>query len=672
MKKLFLIIYFFLLLTIPSLSQEDKIYSLKKVRDSLSSDTGRILVSIELIEALWRNDNDAEAMKEAETAYSLSQNIPYDIGTGMALMHIGIINYRKSYFRGSLTSLLEAIPYFEKVGRKSDLALVFHWTGNSYYKLSQFEKSLEYYLKSLRLREEIGDEQGTAFSYYNIANIYFDQKQYETALDYHFKSLAIKGKLNDSRGIAFSFNNIANNYMELQEVDKALDYYQQAYVLFREINHQQGIAYTLGNIARIYKKNKQFSKALESLLQAKAIMEEINDKQALIEAHNQIASVMISLRQYSSSEKHLLYGQLLARETGSEEALIDNYLEFSRLDSARNNMKGAFEWHKKYVAKKESIFDTQKSKQIAEMQAAFDLERKDQEIVLLNKETELHRSQRKNQLVIFACVLLTMFAVMSGLMYFLRQKQKTNRKLEEQKKYSEELNRLNDKLFSIISHDLRNPLISLKSILELAANQRITKEELTVLLSSIGDNTQHVMDLLDNLLNWAREHLSGDPVAFENMNLNEIVQNAINLLKPMADQKNIRLVDQLSNSAIIYGNRNMIELVVRNLLSNAIKFTQSMGEVIINCELNASYVTISIRDTGIGIPHDQLSKLFGTKNFSTRGTANEKGSGLGLILCREFVEKNGGTIWVRSTEKKGSSFYFTLPMAQALPAVITA
>jgi signal transduction histidine kinase len=144
-----------------------------------------------------------------------------------------------------------------------------------------------------------------------------------------------------------------------------------------------------------------------------------------------------------------------------------------------------------------------------------------------------------------------------------------------------------------------------------------------------------------------------------------IVLNVIELNNPIAAKKQIQINHAIDKRINVFADKNMIELVVRNILSNAIKFTPQSGSVNISCTTNSTHATLSIQDSGVGIKKEVIGKLFGNENFSTQGTANEKGTGLGLILCKEFVEKNGGTIMVESAEGKGSTFMITIPVSKS-------
>jgi PAS domain S-box-containing protein len=250
----------------------------------------------------------------------------------------------------------------------------------------------------------------------------------------------------------------------------------------------------------------------------------------------------------------------------------------------------------------------------------------------------------------------------------------TERKLadaEIQRKNAElaELNASKDKFFSIIAHDLRNPLGNFKLITKLLHEDfdDLSNEERIELLESMKDSADNIYSLLENLLEWSqtqRNKIQFNPVE---LNLKLLSVGIINLLKPTAEKKQIQLINNISISSEVYADVNMINTVLRNLLSNAIKFTPNGGKIEIGIikssdDLMTSDDCIYVKDEGIGMSQDTIQKLFKIdENISTLGTNNEKGTGLGLILCKEFVEKHGGRIWVESEECKGSTFYFSLP-----------
>jgi signal transduction histidine kinase len=242
----------------------------------------------------------------------------------------------------------------------------------------------------------------------------------------------------------------------------------------------------------------------------------------------------------------------------------------------------------------------------------------------------------------------------------LRQKNE----LERQKRELLELNATKDKFFSIIAHDLRSPITTLISLSELLRTdlELLSQEQQSEILNSLYDLSRDNLKLLDNLLQWARMQtgrLMADP---EKLKIDELIREAVAFFHIYAIDKQITLKNEGTSAAEVYGDRNMIKTVLRNLLSNAIKYTAPEGNVTISALDSDHRVEISVSDNGVGMTPEVLENLFRLdKTSTTRGTANEKGTGLGLILCKEFVEKNGGNLQVESERGVGSTFRFTLP-----------
>ncbi|MCU0447369.1 MAG: sensor histidine kinase [Microscillaceae bacterium] len=239
----------------------------------------------------------------------------------------------------------------------------------------------------------------------------------------------------------------------------------------------------------------------------------------------------------------------------------------------------------------------------------------------------------------------------------------TVQKLQESEKNLLELNHIKDKFFSIISHDLRSPMATLNSFLNILVNfsDNFSPDELQNLARRTQKSVGGLTELLDNLLQWARSqmnHLQFEP---QTINLYQIVYNTANLLTVSIEEKQIDLKIEIAENLQVFADQNMLSFVFRNLLINALKFTPPKGKINIDSQVSDNQLVIKISDTGIGIPPENLANLFLVhKHFSTRGTQNEKGVGLGLLLCKEFIEKHGGKIAVQSEEGKGTTFSFSL------------
>lgn len=229
------------------------------------------------------------------------------------------------------------------------------------------------------------------------------------------------------------------------------------------------------------------------------------------------------------------------------------------------------------------------------------------------------------------------------------------------------LNKTKDKFFSIIAHDLKNPFNTLLGYSKLLKTNFDTydDERKHKIIEEMYTTSRRTYQLLENLLEWSRVQTKRIKWAPHYINITEIIKSNIDLFRPTAEKKRIALVSPELKDCIIYGDYNMVDTVVRNLISNAIKFTCEYGSVVIEQDEYEDYCEISVKDTGVGIKEEHLHKLFSIdESYSTPGTRSERGTGLGLILCKEFVEKHGGKITVKSEAGNGSEFNFTLPLKE--------
>ena len=241
---------------------------------------------------------------------------------------------------------------------------------------------------------------------------------------------------------------------------------------------------------------------------------------------------------------------------------------------------------------------------------------------------------------------------------------KLQRELRQKNAELEELNASKDKFFSILAHDLKNPLIGFLSFAKFMEEgfAEWGKEQIQELAQQFREAAENLFALLENLLTWSRIQQGGIEYIPQDFPLGIVVVRNIDLLMPNARQKQLTLTNRVPELMPVDADLNMLDTIVRNLLSNAIKFTASGGTVEIAATHDEQTVTVTVRDTGIGIPAEKLPNLFRIDAKCQRaGTAGEKGTGLGLILCKEFVEKNGGRIWVASEVDQGTTFAFTLP-----------
>lgn len=253
-----------------------------------------------------------------------------------------------------------------------------------------------------------------------------------------------------------------------------------------------------------------------------------------------------------------------------------------------------------------------------------------------------------------------------GTMRDITDRKKAELALKKSEAELKESNRTKDKFFSIIAHDLKNPFNSLLgfSDLLLKNHKKYDEEKREQAIELINDSSKNIFNLLENLLTWSRSQSDRITFSPQEIKVKTFIDEIVLLTQPTAKNKSIELLNGIKEDLSVYADKNMINTVLRNLITNAIKFTRKKGTVIVSATKikKQDFIEISVKDTGIGIPKDRINDLFRLdKNKSNPGTENESGTGLGLILCKEFVEKNKGRIWVKSKVDKGSKFIFTLP-----------
>ncbi len=245
------------------------------------------------------------------------------------------------------------------------------------------------------------------------------------------------------------------------------------------------------------------------------------------------------------------------------------------------------------------------------------------------------------------------------------QKQQVEEKAKQLSVQNKELNKVNsfkDRLFAIIGHDLRNPIKTLEGVLNLHTQGQLGMKDLERFTSSLTKSLSQVISLLDNVLMWALQQMDHIKYHPASINLNSLVEANLELLMPQIQQKNLSITDQSDKEVMVYADAEMIKLVIRNVLSNAIKFSREGGSITLTSRINEQGIYLDITDTGIGISEENLKGLFSDHEvYSTYGTANEKGTGLGLKLCRDFLEINQGAIYVESKVGVGSTFSICLP-----------
>ncbi|MFO7842558.1 MAG: tetratricopeptide repeat-containing sensor histidine kinase, partial [Bacteroidales bacterium] len=506
----------------------------------------------------------------------------------------------------------------------------------------------------------------------------------EKALDYYLKSLEIDVNNNFSAGQASAYNNIGTAYDKKGEKRKALEYYRRALEINKELNNQEGIAIALNNIGLIQIDLGDYSNAQEYLNQALKINEERNNTADIANNYNNLAKLYIEKKAYDIAKDYLKKSIKMAGTVNAKEVLIEAYEFLYNINTEQNNYKNALEYYKLYSDMNDSIFTIQSSNRIAELKIKHETENLEIENEVLKKDNkiqllELNRQKNQKKYLFAFTILILSLAILSFSRFRLKKRtssllesknnqlRQANQKLRESEKNLKELNATKDKFFSIIAHDLKNPFQSLLGFSDAlyTNSDELSKDEVKEYSKLIYESSQNLFNLLGNLLEWSKSQLGSTKLSPENIALNESLKEVLTLLNISAQKKQIKIETNIPEDTSVYADKNVLSTILRNLISNSIKFTKQNGKIIIDSSIQKDKITITVSDNGQGINKEDLKNLFRIDySFSTKGTDDETGTGLGLILCKELINQSGGEIWVNSDIGKGSEFKFTLPIAK--------
>ncbi|MBA4056016.1 MAG: hypothetical protein C0490_14975 [Marivirga sp.] len=399
------------------------------------------------------------------------------------------------------------------------------------------------------------------------------------------------------------------------------------------------------------------------------------DKRGVAESFNNIGALYYYQKNYQRAIANLQLGLDAGQDSQYHHQIGRSYEYLSECYEAMGDFKKALEYNDLFLAINDFIINEKSEQQLLETQDRYMIGKREAQIEKLETDRVLREEEISKQKIIknflFVVVALCLFIV--GLViYFLLKQKRSNKKLEianalvnAQNLELQDLNATKDKFFSIISHDLKGPLNSLTSFSSLLINHTdsLSKEEIKMFALDFDKSLKNLFSLLENLLEWSRSQTGNIEFTPESFDLSLLLEENKDLLKAQAENKRITLGYENGSHQMVNAHKNSVNTVVRNLISNAIKFTPQEGMITLELTKMGTDVVVSVTDTGVGMPPEVMHKLFRIDSkHSTKGTANEKGTGLGLILCKEFVEKNGGRIWVKSKEGQGSAFYFSLPL----------
>lgn len=573
------------------------------------------------------------------------------------------------------------ILLFEKDGDIKRVAYVNNELGRLYKTKGDFKKALDYYYIALNTFEQVKDNSGKALMYNNIADLFNFLKIFEPAEEYLFKSISLAKAGGYTSIECLANETLGTAYLQNNQLKEALDHLETSISLTKK-------PFTLGAETIVY--------IYISAANANILANNLNKATTYLKKADELN--VDSSKTYEDSYYCIVKGRLLVKKGNllQAEKEFDTALEYATfleslplkkdcLDELRKIYAATGRFEQAYQAEEQITKINNKiglneiSNKVAVYLLNSKFEKKEKEKELAKTQLqELLKSKLKFKNLIL--VLLTLGIIFISILFFsyrnyhkkekaasqlLKQKNDIvlikNAEIESQAELLLKANQTKDLIFTILAHDLRNPLGQLQMVLSLMETDDLDVKEFETLLPKLSEGVKTTSETLDSLLYWAKTQMNGFKLNLTQHNLSEFIANESKNYQNLLSEKNLALVSNIPHDVTIVFDGSIIKVVFRNLLNNAVKFSSQGSQIEVNYRVDSSFYYLSIKDFGVGMSENQKNKLFSDLTSSTVGTKNEKGIGVGLIFCKDLVQKIKGNIEVESALNQGSTFTFSIP-----------
>lgn len=579
--------------------------------------------------------------------------------------HLGAVYVNQSQFD-------EALVVFDQMYQSAEIkkdhfrmCLAKMNVGIIYRKRSVFGSSMEVYLESLNHARLAKHDGLIATVLQNMGSLANSMEKHDLALEYLAESLDIHTRIKNQRGMAGAMANIGISLKSMGKSDSAIRYYDMAAQKFKQLDDKVNLAKMNSNIGQLYMAENNYPKALRYLNLAIDMMEEQKNYNDLVNTLNAKSELYLMQEQYQSSIEVAKRAIKLAEQQGYMMGAKNAYDNLAKAQAESNEQKDAFESLRKVQAYNDSIRSQEQQELVAEMEARYASEKKDLQIKQQRDQLELQDLRMRYSYGVGG--LLVLLVLFLTLTYW--RIRKLNVKLRAQHKDLEakndelaQLSTFKDRLLTVVSHDVRNPLAGVKSMLGLQASGAISVEEFSEWNVDMTKRIDSALSMLTNLLEWSKLQYVGLKPYPEKLDLNLFLREVMEQVQYQAALKSVYLKWEVAPGATVHTDRHMLRICLYNLLSNAIKFSHKGSSVWLMGRQRGKEVVLEVIDLGVGMDEESKKKVMQPRvSFTTYGTENEKGSGVGLVLVHELLELMSARMELESEPGEGSVFRIYLP-----------
>lgn len=562
----------------------------------------------------------------------------------------------------------QALPLAEYSASAEHHATALDWIGIAYYILGEYNSALPYFNQALRVSEQANDHNGMASSFNHIGLIYQIQGQHDRAIEQHMKAIVHAEATKNTERLASNNFNIGLIYDETGKYEEALTYLTKALQLSERNQHYRLVAMSYNRLGEIHFHLGKLDTA-EIYYRKTLNYPQYKTNWETCFAHAGLAQ---TLRESGKLNESLVHGReayRLARTMNAKWEIIRAADILALTHASKKDFQQAYALQRIARTVSDSVFNEEKEKELNYIH----LQENQLEKLRLEQQNEMQHAELryKNLLIVLGGIVLALLLVISFILYTRhRQKVLLNRELsginehiERQNRQLNTLSQTKSNLLSIIGHDMRSPLVNLSALLTLIRQNDLEPEMREKFLETLQGSVDSVSGSLDNLLHWATSQMESFQTNAVAIDLDVVMDGKIAFWQLAIRKKNITIKHR-KQGLNAFADLDQVRTVMRNIVGNAIKFTHAGGEIAISYREHAGMIGTVITDSGIGISQEKLNDLFTLRpGKRTHGTENEKGSGLGLMISKQFVEQNHGNIRVTSEPGKGATFIIWLPKA---------
>ncbi len=645
---------------IPTLQESAKIDSILVLVDLCSYD-------LPYIGLKWGNDG-LDLIRE---------NQKFKYKKGYLFNFIGKIYNQTDDFKNAEYYFQKAKNTMEKHDDKYGLAIAYYYIAYNAISLRNFQLAGDYFLKAINFAKESNNIKIIADANSSLGVLNYILGNNKESLSRSFRGLELSTKIDYKEGMALACEHLGLTYLSISDYPNTKKYLEKALYLQEFIGNKFGIAEAMESFSVYYLYQNDNNKALELLNKSLLLSEELNVKQSIASALTNLGAVYENVGDYPKSLSYFANSIKILEELNDLRGLYYAYRRMSYTYEKIGEYKKALESYRLFKNIYDSVYTDIRAQTIYGLESKIESTQKDYELRKLALQNE---STKKIQIYLFASLIMACIVILV-IYYALAQKKRVNQKLAYINKQLEEnqealetannnltnANKEKDKFIKILAHDLRSPFFGILGISSLIASDfdSFQKHEMKQHLYSLNGALRTLFELLDNLLTWSRFNSRKISYTPETFNASEIINNSFDIFKFNLLEKSINPIISIDDKIPIHADKNMFESTIRNLISNAIKFSTHGGKIQIYAEKIGDFLSIEVADEGVGIDQDTINNILKNKSVSTPGTKNEKGSGLGLELCQEFVVKNGGEFFIESNNNFGTKIKFTTPLSKS-------